>query len=610
LKFDYTENKGFSYIAEYSFFIKIYTKEGLSWASYAIPFYVGYKEQQNDRIEITKANVYNLVNGRIDREKVTGDGNLSNKINENWATKIVNFPNVRKGSIIELQYTLYSEDINSIEAFTFQSDIPVKSAKLQTKIPGFFEYRIIKSGIYNFTISEDFKEGFINFSKDVGDRGARITNSMVFKNWITTFTLEDIPAFIEEPFQTNKDDCYAAISLELVKVQYGDDEPQIISSNWEDVAKTVYNQKSFGLELEKFDYFLEDLKRIVSSSTDTKERSLAVFNWLRRRMNWNKQKGIFASKPLEQAYADKTGSVADINLMLVAMLRMAGVEANPVLLTTHEKGAPNFPNYSKFNYVIAGVQIGSEQLLLDATHKAGETTLLPLITLNGSGRMIKKNGESQEINLVPSNFSEIKNIVLITLLDDTRMEGKVKNYYKDYAAVSILTQAAGINKDQMEEVREKEIRSIQLENYSLNETDERTALEMFTFSSKNFVEQLGNKVFINPLVYLAQMRNPFLAETRTFPIRFSYPRRYTSTVIITIPEMYKVVALPEAAAYTMSNNRMNYRYQIQSEEGKVTVATTLEINQVDFPVESYDTLKEFFKLAVDKELEKILLEKK
>jgi len=74
--------------------------------------------------------------------------------------------------------------------------------------------------------------------------------------------------------------------------------------------------------------------------------------------------------------------------------------------------------------------------------------------------------------------------------------------------------------------------------------------------------------------------------------------------------MYKVTALPEAVAYTTSNNRMNYRYQIQSEEGKVTVATTLEINQVDFPVESYDTLKEFFKLAVDKELEKIVLEKK
>ena len=74
--------------------------------------------------------------------------------------------------------------------------------------------------------------------------------------------------------------------------------------------------------------------------------------------------------------------------------------------------------------------------------------------------------------------------------------------------------------------------------------------------------------------------------------------------------MYKVTALPEAVAYSTSNNRMNYRYQIQSEEGKVTVATTLEINQVDFPVESYDTLKEFFKLAVDKELEKIVLEKK
>ncbi|MCZ8143834.1 hypothetical protein [Flavobacterium sp.] len=73
--------------------------------------------------------------------------------------------------------------------------------------------------------------------------------------------------------------------------------------------------------------------------------------------------------------------------------------------------------------------------------------------------------------------------------------------------------------------------------------------------------------------------------------------------------MYKVTVLPKAAVFAMSNNGMNYRYQIQGEERKVTITTTQEINHVDFPVESYDSQKEIFKLAVDKELGKIVLEK-
>jgi hypothetical protein len=62
---------------------------------------------------------------------------------------------------------------------------------------------------------------------------------------------------------------------------------------------------------------------------------------------------------VKKAYKDKTGNVAEINLMLTAMLRYAGLNANPVLVSTRSNGIAIFPNRTAFNYVIAAVENGS-----------------------------------------------------------------------------------------------------------------------------------------------------------------------------------------------------------------------------------------------------------
>jgi hypothetical protein len=61
--------------------------------------------------------------------------------------------------------------------------------------------------------------------------------------------------------------------------------------------------------------------------------------------------------------------VAEINLMLTAMLRYAGLDANPVLTSTRDNGIAVFPTRTAYNYVIASVKIADKQYLLDATSK-------------------------------------------------------------------------------------------------------------------------------------------------------------------------------------------------------------------------------------------------
>ena len=51
------------------------------------------------------------------------------------------------------------------------------------------------------------------------------------------------------------------------------------------------------------------------------------------------------------------------------MLKLAGINANPVLLSTIDHGIPAFPNRTVFNYVIAAADIDGKQILLDGTSK-------------------------------------------------------------------------------------------------------------------------------------------------------------------------------------------------------------------------------------------------
>jgi hypothetical protein len=50
--------KGF-YVHECQIRIKIYIKEGLSWANFEVPYYVGYESMSDDVVKFSNAVTYN-----------------------------------------------------------------------------------------------------------------------------------------------------------------------------------------------------------------------------------------------------------------------------------------------------------------------------------------------------------------------------------------------------------------------------------------------------------------------------------------------------------------------------------------------------------------------
>ena len=448
--FNYTLSNGFAITTEFSIKIKIYKKEGLKWAAFEIPYYVGYEKLGDEKVIITNAFTYNLVDGKIVKEKVSSESKFKEKTNEFWQTKIITFPNVKEGSIIELKYEYKSENLSEFPVFQYQYKIPVNYAQYITEIPLYFLYNATQIGLEKVTLEDKLEQVTARY-----DNASGMSDYVSFQQIKTKYEAFNVPKLIEEEYVNNMDYYYGKIVHELKTVQFPNQQPNQIASSWESVAKSIFEDKDFGSELNKSDYFTNDLKRIINNMDSMELRLKVVFEFVKNKMNWNGNLGFFTKSGVVAAYNENTGNVAEINLMLIAMLKSSGLDARPVLLSTKGNGATLFPNKSKFDYVIASVVLDGKQYLLDATCKYCSIFNLPIRDLNDKGRLINKDGNSSEIDLILEANSINKSNIIANIDSFGEVFGQVSNTYFDFEALKFREKFSGVSHESIVENLEK-----------------------------------------------------------------------------------------------------------------------------------------------------------
>lgn len=604
--FKYSINEGFISYTEFQIKLKIYKKGGLSWANFRMPYYVGYENLNDESIKITSAFTYNLENDKIVKSKVTGDGKFVEQLNEYWKVKSLTFPNVKEGSIIELKYELKTENLSTLPDFQYQYDIPVDNAEYITEIPEYYIYKGIRKGFVDLT-----KEEKLEVTTQSFDDKYNRTSNISFQQIKTKYTVRNVPAIRKESYVNNIDNYLGKIEHELQIVRMPDRDVKQIATTWEAVAKSIFEEKDFNEAINRFDYFINDVKSTINGVTSSEERAKKIFRFLKSRMHWNGRFGYYPRRKMDAVYAEKVGNVAEINLMLVSMLRMAGVDANPVLVSTRDNGLATFPNKTLFNYVIAVATIDGNTILLDATDKLSDWNMLPIRTLNWQGRMIKKDGTSAEIDLMPkSNSKEVIN-VMATVGNQGEISGKVRKQYTDYNALVFRDKYNGVAKESYIEKREKENPGVEINEYDVQNSIDLNLpiIEDYTFNATNSVEIIGDKMYLSPFLYFALTENPFKQENREYPVDFVYPNQQKFNINLTIPEGYVSEVLPQPKAVAMPENIGNFKYNITNNGKQIQLLYTQEINQAVIAPEYYEMLKNFFRQLVEKQTEKIVLKK-
>lgn len=604
--FNYSENNGFVSSTEFFIKIKIYKKEGTSWGNFDIPYYIGYENLNKEQIEILSAYTYNLENNQIIKEKVENQSKFKKVINEYWAKRTIAFPNVKEGSIIELRYKFKSENLSILPEFQFQYDIPVDYAEYQSIIPEFFIYKGIKSGYKDIDVEQKIENGSQSFDNKHNQR-----MSMSYRQINSLYKANDIKAIKDEAYTSNVENYYGKLDHELETIRMPNEKPKQISTTWEAVVMSIYKDDKFGKEIKEFDYFMHDLKLVINNKKEPTDRINAVFNYLKSNMNWNENYGYYAKKGVKKAYQEKSGNAAEINFILLSMLKMAGIEAYPVLISTRENSVANFPNKSTFNYVIVAVKEQGKTLLLDATDKNATINTLPIRCLNWIGRLIEDDGTSTEINLMPEKNSLNAINMMAEVSENGEVSGKVRKQYFDYNAYLFRDKNNGVSNESLIERTERKFAGVEITDYSAqNNTDLMLPIiESYSFSSDNLVETIGNTMYISPMLLFTLTENPFKQEAREYPVDFVFAFQEKYNISLKFPDGYLIESLPSPAVVALPENLGKFSYNISKNNNQAQLIFSLEINKAIISPEYYESLKNFFKEIVNKQTEKIVLKK-
>lgn len=611
--YSYSDNNGFTIVSTYTIKIKIYKKEGYDWANRSMSYYVGGNSK--DRVAFSNAVTYNLVNGKIEKTKLKSDGEFDEKVNRYWNRKKISLPNVKEGSIIEYEVALHSSRLNSIEDWYFQGPIPVVYTEFVTKIPEYFVYNAKTKGyLAPKTVNTQATNSFTVSARQDSNNNFKTTftsEKTTYKENISTYTLENVPALKDESFVNNISNYTSAVSYELASIRYPGEMHQNFTTDWETVVKKIYESDGFGSELNKTGYFEKDIDALLTGLNSLEEKVAAVFNYVKSRMNWDEYYGFSCNDGVRKAYLDKKGNVAEINLMLTAMLRYAGIEANPVLVSTRSNGIALSPSHSAYNYVIAGIELNNQVVLLDATNKYSLPNILPIRDLNWFGRIIRKNGSSALIDLMPKSNSKDVVSIMASINEKGEVTGKIRDQYFDYNAFLFRQSNNNISKDSYIEKLEKKHQGLEIGEYNVQNSNDLSLpiVENYDFTSTNSVEIIADKMYVSPFLFFAITENPFKQEKREYPIDFVFPDQDKFNITLTIPEGYVVETLPQPKALAMPENIGGYKYIISNTGNQVQLLYTHDTNQAIIGPEYYEALKNFYKEIVNKQTEKIVLKK-
>ncbi|WP_396595985.1 DUF3857 domain-containing protein [Dokdonia sp. R86516] len=612
--FIYTKEKGFTALIKRQERIKIYNKDNNDWLTVSVYLYQGTNNSANEVLSGLKAYTYNY-DGDIEKIKLDKKQVYKEEVNERYTKVTFTMPNIKNGSVIEYEYSIRTPYLNEFDKFYFQESIPIKKVELSFEAPEYLEYKIHRSGWLPFKINTSSRGRKLSIPYKQKAQGLAVKEKKgidvyEFNDIESSVVQSDVPSLKKEPFSGNVNNYRSTLQFELSATRYPNQVPEYYSSSWEDVAKKIYDSPNFGGQLRKKGFFKDDVDHLIAGLSK-KEATLRIYDYVKSKMVWDNYYGIYVNDNLSSVYKENTGSLTEINLLLVSMLQYAGIDSSPVILGTKSNGIFLFPTRSGFNAVIASAKIGGDLLLLDASDKMSSPNVLKPELLNWfGGRLLKEDGVSEVVKLIGKQA--IHDALVNVKIDEVGAPIViVNNRYTHNDAYGMRKNLSGKDASEMSKFVSSIYNDYEILDLGVEEKENVSKPLKISFKARvdDYFETIGDKIYISPLLFFGQETNVFKAEERKLPIDYDYGRLSRFIFNIEIPDGYQVESMPESLSVSLAGNIGFYKYIISKNVNGVTISVQRSINESFLAADSYGDLKKFYEAIVSKETEKIVLSK-
>jgi hypothetical protein len=555
-------------------------------------------------LEELKGVTFNLENGKIKKDYLDLASVFSEKEGKDRIIEKFAMPALKEGSIFDIEYTIRSASLVHNINWDFQSAYPCLWSEYDLTLADAYRYTIKYQGDSNFYVHS--VELVTHVSED---RSYHEKLSMSHFRWVKI----NEPAITQEAYVGSLNNYVDRVSFQhewYVRIPYS--RINYSSANWEGFSNLYFlinGMEDFADD--RHNWMKKDLETVTAGLQTKNEIARAIYRYVRDHFSCINDQDFFISQPLKETYQEKNGNVADINLLLTAMLHRVRIEADPAVLSTIENGYGNltFPLVEDYNYMICVAKIDGKDVLLDASRPLNAYGILPPDCYNG-GAVTLNTKQCRLVELLPKALNETNRTdVIITSDEKGILTGSLTIHCGTEKSHNIREE---VKKTSINEFFVGLMSNMQMNKMSNGELDELANPDnpITVHCDMDFKDSVNaDIIYLNPVVLPRFKSNPFIPLTRKYLVEMPYRMDDIYLLSMDIPKGYRVEEMPASLRIRLNSDDGSFEYIIEKNADNVQLQIRMKLNKTFFTTEEYAELREFFIAIIKKESEHIVLKK-
>ena len=576
--------------------VKLLRESSFDRADIEIPYY-----RETQKISDLKAQIH-LPNGK--RIKVTKRDMIKESYDEDRNIYKFTFPNVEEGAVLEYVYQITSENITIPSRYYFQEDIPVRWAEYRAFFPSYFNY-ISLSNALNRTVNEVTTVNGYYGSNQVAMSKLR-------------YAYGDLKPYTDQPYVNNFRDYIPHVRLQLASVQFPGQQRHKVFSDWQQTTKELDDYLEFGKAFRNrsnYNRVWKAVEPMVEGLATEAEKIGALYNFVAGRMSWNGDFSIFSDRTPNKVFDAAEGTSGELSIMLLALLREAGIEAQPVLVPLRNSGTPVelYPLMSQFGHtMVLAATTDGQSVLLDPNDISRPPGVPRFNALNG--RAFVANPEAPRwIDVAPPAARQV--VMADAVLDDTglatvAMKTRFNSYYAQNARQAM--------KD-LEDNADLPIVRMAIKNFPEMEVVSHTVDEASGISGPFSMDMelsvpMGQAV--DDYLYVQPILCPVLSEEladvdqRLYPVDFGHPWTEQYVTTLKLPSGYEVEELPESMRMVSEDGSMTCILTAEAKAAdELFLNFKVQVKKAIYQPKEYVVLKQMFQRIIELQESTIVLKK-
>jgi hypothetical protein len=385
--------------------------------------------------------------------------------------------------------------------------------------------------------------------------------------------------------------------------------------SWLQLDRQLLKNDHFGEDLTSTNSWLDkDMEGITAGAVDDAGKARKIYAYVRDHFTRNPNPGYMMTSTLKAVYKARSGSAAELNLLLTAMLIHEKLDAFPVVLSTRSNGFINelMPQGSALNYTVCKLRYGALSYYLDASDPDLRFGQLPLECYNGYDVVVDTAVRYPEADLSADSVTEQKKVVVfLSNGDKGGLDGTVQSFPGTAESVEIrkkMKEQDGEKKfrDQLRNGLTAGERVSDLEIDSLRLPDEPLVIN---YSCHVAMDSGLDILYFAPMLADRLTENPFKDALRIYPVEMPYARDMNYILTMDIPSGYEVEEMPKSQKVLL-NDGGYFEYILTQDGDQIHFRTRTRLVRANYQPQEYAELREFFAAIVKKEGEQIVFKKK